>query len=189
MDVKIKRQGDSKILVVTDDKINAKNQFASKERPIVLGTLIHFFNSGEYGLSDFRRKEHLLASPYLEEGSEQFTPKNKEEKDFILSRLHTYKIYTENDKETILWPRFDSSCFDGDIKNPKYSYYACFSYQEAYKRLCEQRDFWLNYESDDLTSDLIRVPNTERQPSASTLSFEMRYPDLAEKTPKILKHK
>lgn len=178
MDVKIKRVGDSKILVVNDTKINEKGRFSSKEKPIVLGSIIHFFSSGEYSLSDYRLTDHLIASPYLEEGPELYFPKSQEEKDFVISRLHTYQIRQQDDKEYIVWHRFNSTCFDGDITNPQYSVCARFSYKEAYKRLCEQRDFWLNYQGEDLSSDDVRVENKYLQPSASILNFEYKYPDL-----------
>lgn len=176
MDVKIKRQGDAKYLVVTDKRINEQSHYASKDEPIILGALVQFFSSGEYGLQDYRRKEILIPSPFLEEGPEMYMVKSEDEKNALIANLHTYKLFHKENKEVLSWPRFDTYCYDGDIETPKYSSVARFSYKEGYKRLCEQRDFWLNYEG-ELDSEAIRVANPWRQITASDFLFNLRYGD------------
>ena len=104
---------------------------------------------------------------------EEVLIKSPEDRERIISELHTYKEYEKDGKHFIVWNRFNSYCFEGDLnKDESFNPVACFSYKEAYKRLKEQRDCWLEYPGKDLTADCIRLANPKRQPTYSEISFK-----------------
>lgn len=186
----IKRQG-AQYLVVDDSDINDKHQFCSKNNPILLASIVHYFDSGCWAFKNYRLKENLTPSPYLSDNLEQiynFSTFTDEKKEFILSKINHYKI---ND-EGLHYMTYD--CFDlnGDLDDKKrefivdgkVNYYpleACFSYNTARKKLQQEKEFWSNYNG-NLKDDSIKLENNYRQPTSFKLILDY---DLSNKKFKI----
>lgn len=155
-------------LVVQDEQINAKYH-AHNDKPIVLASMTEFVESGCWAVKNYRLRKNLVPSQYLEESVQQMLPKNKEEKEKIYSLLHTY--YNTENKQTgiIYWPLFDLYDFQGDNpehrdkKGKEQNVVARFSFNGARQRLKEQKEFWENFEKNDLTLEEIRLTNSHRQ--------------------------
>lgn len=160
-------------LVVDDPEVNAK--YNCEKNPILLGCITEFWDASQWRVEDYRLKQNLLPSPYLEDGVQVYTPKNQEEKDFLIKSLHTYN---ENEKGEFVWDRFNSTRFEGgdlpcltDKSLTQYSTVARFTFKKAFKLLQEQKEFWENFDKKDLKIDEVRIENPYRQISESEISF------------------
>ncbi len=180
MKVKLIHQKDTGYveLVVADSAIN-KKYGCKKGEVVVLAVINEFFSSGCWSVLDLRLSRHRPPSPYLEAGPCIYIPKNNEDKDYVTSHLHTYRIKLEGEqkKETILWNTWDLNCWDGD--NPScqtrtgqiMNQVARFSGEYALQRLKEIEKFWLDYEGQDVHT--VKIDNPYRQESESF--FSMRH--------------
>lgn len=165
----IKSEGYYK-LVVADEKINEKYD-CTNENPIVLGNMINYFNTGCWTVCDYRLTKTRIPSEYVEEGFQHYSYETQEEKNLVISKIHSY--YIDEDNKQISWHRFDSTAYDGD--NPshtdktgaKQTFTARFTFKGAFARLKEQKQFWDNFVGDDLKSDETRIANPHRQMSHS----------------------
>lgn len=169
MDVKIKRFKGTWTLVVADKQINELYR-GTKERPVQLASIINYFDSGVYSVSDWRLTEHRRPSPYLEGSTQSFyTPENEEEAEYLRSVLHTY----EETEEGFSWDSFDAHYFQGDNMESKdkygstYTDIARFSYKVAYAKLQEIKTFWEGWSDPDLNT--ARINNPHRQLSESRI--------------------
>lgn len=158
----VKRKGVYE-LVVADEAINKKYK-CSNEKPIVLGKIINHFESGYWSIQDSRLMKEFSPSSHLAYTLEEYQYKNEEEKKEITKQLHTYSF--REDENKIVWPQFDSHAGDGDHFSKNKTSVARFSYQEAKKRLKEQKEFWKNFEGDNLNAEEVKIENTIRQPSS-----------------------
>jgi hypothetical protein len=182
MKTKILKQHGWWKLVVQDEAINQKYK-CTNDKPIVLGVITNFGESGCWAAQDYRMKKNLLPSPYLDDSLQEFMPKNEFEKETILKAV---KSPTIEDNGVISWHKFDTYLFDGD--NPshtssfgvEFSILARFTFKTALKRLQEQKTFWDQFDKEDLTLEEIRLPNPHRQLGDSdffNIFFEQRMED------------
>lgn len=163
-------------LVVDDITINKQYECSQKE-PIVLAIMTNFFDSGCWGVEDFRISQYKIPDPYLE-GSDACTYeiKSEEARAKLISRLHTYREKESQGKKYIVWNTFDKALLDGD--NPfckdKYGYeqniIARFSYKAALEKFNEIKSYWNNFEGADLIEG--KIPNPNRQISEMTIFAE-----------------
>lgn len=173
MKTKIKKSKGYYRLVVDDEEINKKYGF---KESIVLGCITEFWDAKQWRVEDYRLKEHLMPSPYLEDGVQVFKPRNEKEKQLLMDSLHTYKISEDG---TFSWDRFNATRFEGgdlpcltDKTLKQYSPVARFTFKKAYQLLLEQKEFWDNYDKKDLCFDEIRIENPHRQISESEILFK-----------------
>lgn len=178
MKVKIRKKEGIQYLEVADDEINKNNQYGS---PIVLALITNYFHSKCWSYNDYRLKENLIPSKYLGDSSIEiydFNDYPKEDKDLILSKLHTYTL---NEEGLFYW-RYDGVDLNGDITEydtrrydslgNRYAKEACFSYREAVNRLEQAKDFWENYNG-VLMNKEIKIDNPHRQPHNFEYYFEL----------------
>jgi hypothetical protein len=164
-------------LVVADSLIN-QQYGCTDQRPIVLASMINFFESGCWSLEDYRLSKHYKPSECLEEGLQQYCFKTEKEKDFIISQIHSYTIDEEN--SVITWPQFDSYAFDGDNLNQKdslgksYPAVARFTFQTAYATLREAKSFFAHFDGDDLITNAVKLDNIHRQKRSGEFYLELQ---------------
>lgn len=176
-------------LVVDDTSINSK--YKCEDSPIVLGCITEFADASQWRVEDYRLRKNLLPSPYIEDGVQQYLPKNEEEKAFLLENLHTFKV--DKKDGSFYWPKFDSTLYEGgdlpcltDKALTQYNSVARFTFDTAFKLLQEQKAFWTNFDKDDLKLDEVRIDNPYRQIGESDVSFHfiMKTLNLTEETKK-----
>lgn len=190
--VKIHKGQGCREIVVNDPKINAKYD-ATNSKPVVLASMVEFFNSGCWGVLDLRISKHKVPSPYLEAGSCFYKPSDEADKEKITSELHTYRLEKSKDGEYVTWNTWDVNCWDGD--NPScqsktgylYNQVARFTYKGALQRLAEIREFWEKFEGDNIES--VRLENPYRQKSETHFSMMKFILEEKEKANKALKKK
>ncbi len=170
----IKKSGYYK-LIIDDKEINKK--YGYEDNPIVLGTISEFADAGQWRVEDYRLRKNSLPSPYLEDGVQEYKPKNKDEINYLEKNLHTFKV--DNQTGIYYWPRFDSTLYEGgdhpcltDPKIKQYNSVARFTFQKAYELLKEQKSFWKTCDENDLTSSRVKINNPMRQLSDSEIFFE-----------------
>lgn len=174
----IKSEGYYK-LIVDDPVINATSRFGG---PIVLACITEFFHMKCWSFDDYRLKEHLIPSPYLNDSNDRisnFTQLPQEDKDLILSKVKTYTI--DDDGHLFYW-RFVTTDLDGDIPSKDkrrqltdgsfLTEAACFTFKGAQAKLKEAKVFWDSYEG-ELTDPIVKRENKYIQPNSSSFTFEM----------------
>ena len=85
----IKKSGYYK-LIIDDKEINKK--YGYEDNPIVLGTISEFADAGQWSVEDYRLRKNSIPSPYLEDGVQEYKPKNQDEINYLEKNLHTFKI-------------------------------------------------------------------------------------------------
>lgn len=166
-------------LIVDDPVVNATSQFGG---PIVLACITEFAHMKCWSFDDYRLKDHLIPSPYLNDSNEEiykFTELPQEDKDLILSKVTTYTI--GEDGNLFYW-RFVTTDLDGDIPtNDKrrqltdgsfLTTAACFTFKAAQTKLKEAKEFWDSYEG-SLTDPIVKRENKYIQPHSSSFTCEM----------------
>lgn len=167
-------------LVVDDKTINDKSQYGS---PIVLACITHFFNSGCWSFDDYRLKDHLIPSAYLDDSNDtviDFINYPKQDQDLILSKLHTFSM----DGDHLFYWRFTTTDLEGDIpQNDKRRQLttgdfltpaACFTFKHAYEKLRDAKQFWDNYEG-TLVDPKLKRENKFMQPHSSSFYFDLSF--------------
>lgn len=181
MKTKINIREGAQYLEVADKEINDKSQHGS---PIVLAVIKNFFNSKCWSFEDYRLKQHLIPSRYLNDSHEQifnFKDYPEVDKNMVISKLHEYSL---TDKEGLFYWRFDGVSLEGDIakddprrkfsSGQEYPRCACFTFKEAQNKLREAKTFWESYEG-SLTDEKIKLPNKHRQPHSAEFYFELSF--------------
>lgn len=178
MKTKIISKKGVKYLVLDEKEINDNCKFGS---PITLAVISNYADSKCWTFDDYRLKEFLNPSKYLNDSSDSminFFKQSKEDQEIILSKLYDYHL---SEEEGLHYWRYDSTALNGDILDDderrissgiKFPRRACFSFEEAKKRLKDAEYFWNNYNG-SLTDDSIRLPNKFRQPSLASFWLEL----------------
>lgn len=165
MKVKLKKSKNYYQLVVDDTQINKKYDCTQSE-PVVLAVLESWEGTQCWSLRDLRLEEHIFPSQYLEGSSiETFIYKNEEEAKLAMAVLNHY----EKREDRIVWNSFNGIVGGGDKtndpNNPSYvakSMQSIWSFDKGLKKFNEIREFWENFEGDDIEST--KQPNPFRQP-------------------------
>jgi hypothetical protein len=168
-------------LVVDDKEINNASKYGS---PILLAVITNYFNSQCWSFEDYRLKQHLIPSAYLNDSNEHIYDFNnypEEDKKLVLSKLKHYKL---SEEEGLFYWRNDGVDLNGDIpkddkrriftNGEEYPQCACFTFKAAQKKLREAKEFWDKYEG-SLTDEVIKIPNPERQPHSAEFYFELSF--------------
>ena len=161
----------------------------------MLAVITNYFNSSCWSFEDYRLKNNLIPSAYLNDNHENiynFKDYNEEDKNIVLSKLHTYDL---NDEGLFYW-MFDGVDLNGDIpkddprrkltNGQEYPSCACFTFKEAQKKLSEAKKFWESYNG-SLTDENIKINNQHRQPHSAEYYFDLSFNK--ERLEKALKNK
>lgn len=151
-------------LVCDEQEINEKYSCAND--PICLANLSTWEGSKCWKIRDMRLEDVFLPSPHLEGNNRQeYLPVDQADAASLKSKLHYYK---ESPDGLIKWGTFVGVVGMGDRTdhpdNPAWiaqSVEGCWSYPAARAKFKEIRDFWENFEGDDLK--LAMQPNPHKQ--------------------------
>ena len=163
-------------LMVDDAAVNKAYQ-CKPEKPIVLAVMSNFFDSGCWSVEDFRIAEHNLPNYYF--FSSQLSTRvinSEEERQKLISRLHTYREEEKDGIKSIVWDSFDKALFIGDNPSCKdkhgyeYNMIARFTDKAALEEMAIIKEYWNNFEGTDLSQG--KIENPYRQISDDKLRFE-----------------
>ena len=181
MKTKITKSKGAQYLVVDDEEINNKSQYGS---PITLAVITNYFDSLCWSFEDYRLRQHLIPSKYLNDNSDQifnFNSYPEEDKKLVLCKI---KDYTLSEEQGMFYWRYDGVDLAGDIPRDdkrrifttgdEYPRCACFTFKAAQTKLREAKEFWDSYEG-SLTDDKVRLPNPYLQPHSASFYFELSF--------------
>lgn len=181
MKVKIIKSEGVQKLVVDEPAINDACKHGS---PITLAVITNYFNSGCWSFEDYRLKDHLIASKYLNDSNEHiynFNDYPEADQKLVLSKLHSYTL---SDEKGLFYWRFNTVDMNGDIPKDdprrklsdgtEYTQCACFTFRAAQAKMREAKAFWESY-TGSLTDDAVRIPNPHRQPHSGDYFFELSF--------------
>lgn len=181
MKTKITKREGVQYLEVADKEINEKSQYGS---PIVLAVITNYANSRCWCFEDYRLKNYLLPTRYLNDTHEEiynFNDYSEEDKQLVLSKLHDYTLTKE---EGLFYWQYDGVSLDGDIpkddprrkflSGQEYPRNACFTFKAAQNKMREAKLFWDNYEG-LLTDPKIKLPNKNKQPASIEFYWELSF--------------